>query len=96
MGAERGCRAIQYSDMMQCAACDLAWDVNDPAPPACKAYIRADMAEPDSERTSLSFAPGKQPTLAQYAAMFYDVKPYQRKLLDMVEGQLRNGHKIGR
>lgn len=29
------CKAIQYSDQMQCAACGLAWDVNDPEPPRC-------------------------------------------------------------
>lgn len=29
------CKAIQYSDMMHCADCRLAWDVNDPEPPPC-------------------------------------------------------------
>ena len=32
----RTCAAIRYSDQMVCAKCDLAWDVNDPEPPACK------------------------------------------------------------
>lgn len=30
------CQARQYSDQMVCAACGLAWDMNDPEPPACK------------------------------------------------------------
>lgn len=34
------CKAIQYSDQMQCGTCGLAWDVNDPEPPACKPIRR--------------------------------------------------------
>ena len=30
------CKAIQYSDQMNCAQCGLCWDVNDPEPPACQ------------------------------------------------------------
>lgn len=30
------CRALQYSDQMNCTACGLVWDVNDPDPPPCK------------------------------------------------------------
>ncbi len=30
------CHAQQHSDQMDCAACGLSWDVNDPAPPSCK------------------------------------------------------------
>ena len=30
------CKAIQYSDQMVCATCDLAWDTNDSDPPACR------------------------------------------------------------
>jgi hypothetical protein len=30
------CRARQLSCQMVCADCDLVWDVNDPAPPACR------------------------------------------------------------
>jgi hypothetical protein len=37
------CKAIQYSDQMNCAACGLVWDMNDPEPPACK---------PESERNA--------------------------------------------
>lgn len=29
------CNAMQQSDQMVCAPCNLAWDMNDPAPPAC-------------------------------------------------------------
>ena len=29
------CRAIQYSDEMYCAKCNLRWDTNDPEPPEC-------------------------------------------------------------
>jgi len=29
------CLARQYSDQMNCAACGLVWDVNDPEPPPC-------------------------------------------------------------
>lgn len=36
----KGCKAIQYSDQMQCGACGLAWDVNDPDPPECKPIER--------------------------------------------------------
>lgn len=41
------CQAIQYSDQMQCGRCGLAWDVNDPDPPACspterRATVRAE------------------------------------------------------
>lgn len=30
-----GCYAHQTSDQMTCAACDKAWDMNDPFPPPC-------------------------------------------------------------
>lgn len=30
------CRARQYNDQMACHHCGLAWDVNDPDPPACR------------------------------------------------------------
>ena len=30
------CAAIQYSDQMVCARCDLSWDTNDSEPPHCK------------------------------------------------------------
>jgi len=30
------CKAMQYCDQMVCHACGLAWDVNDPEPPACR------------------------------------------------------------
>lgn len=30
------CHARQHSDQMLCGRCGLAWDVNDPEPPACK------------------------------------------------------------
>ena len=29
------CEARQYSDMMHCKKCGLAWDMNDPDEPAC-------------------------------------------------------------
>lgn len=29
------CKARQHSDQMACSECGLAWDVNDPEPPAC-------------------------------------------------------------
>lgn len=32
----KNCKARQYSDQMQCGACGLAWDVNDPEPPECR------------------------------------------------------------
>lgn len=31
-----GCQARRYSDQMLCGTCGLAWDVNDPEPPACQ------------------------------------------------------------
>ncbi len=30
------CHARQHSDQMLCGRCGLAWDVNDPEPPACR------------------------------------------------------------
>lgn len=30
------CRAVQQSDEMYCAACNLRWDVNDSDPPPCR------------------------------------------------------------
>lgn len=36
----KGCKAIQYSDQMQCGACGLVWDVNDPDPPECNPIKR--------------------------------------------------------
>lgn len=33
------CEARQYSDQMTCGRCGLAWDVNDPDPPACRRTI---------------------------------------------------------
>ena len=30
------CLAVQRSEAMCCSRCDLSWDVNDPAPPACR------------------------------------------------------------
>lgn len=49
------CQAKQYSDQMQCAACGLAWDVNDPEPPECltcgeKARLRAERARDKARR----------------------------------------------
>lgn len=35
MGDRRRCSALQHSDQMVCDACNLVWDVNDPAPPEC-------------------------------------------------------------
>lgn len=32
----KNCIAVQQSDEMFCAKCNLRWDVNDPAPPACR------------------------------------------------------------
>lgn len=29
------CEARQYSDQMECFACGLIWDMNDPEPPQC-------------------------------------------------------------
>lgn len=40
------CKARQYSDSMQCV-CGLAWDVNDPDPPACRgARTHDELASP--------------------------------------------------
>lgn len=35
------CQARQYSDQMQCGACGLQWDINDPEPPACGRSVDA-------------------------------------------------------
>lgn len=29
------CKARRMQDQMQCAACGLAWDIDDPDPPEC-------------------------------------------------------------
>lgn len=31
------CQAMQHSDQMVCEPCNLSWDMNDPAPPRCRA-----------------------------------------------------------
>lgn len=36
MPQRKGCAARRYSDEMNCTACGLHWDVNDPNPPACR------------------------------------------------------------
>lgn len=35
-----GCQARRYSDQLNCAACGLVWDINDPEPPKCKPAAR--------------------------------------------------------
>lgn len=30
------CKAIQYSDQMNCTRCNLVWDADDPYPPICR------------------------------------------------------------
>lgn len=30
------CRAVQHSDQMHCAICNLTWDMNDHVPPPCR------------------------------------------------------------
>lgn len=39
------CGAVQRSDQMVCAGCNLTWDVNDPVPPACKPPVAVDHGE---------------------------------------------------
>ena len=39
------CGAVQHSDQMTCAGCNLTWDVNDPLPPACKPPVAVDHGE---------------------------------------------------
>lgn len=53
------CKAIQYSDQMQCGQCGLAWDVNDDDPPACrKGKNRAGI---EQARRFLGMAPKEKP-----------------------------------
>lgn len=33
------CLAVKYADSMSCRLCNLAWDTNDPSPPACKRSV---------------------------------------------------------
>lgn len=44
------CEVRQYSDMMQCPRCGLAWDANDPEPPACRKEYTPDQPTPYSSR----------------------------------------------
>lgn len=45
-----GCGAKRYSDQMQCGKCGLAWDVNDPEPPACRPIKQPNWHEQDRKR----------------------------------------------
>jgi len=44
------CKARQFSDQMQCGKCGLAWDVNDPEPPACKPITYPSWKDQDRKR----------------------------------------------
>lgn len=44
------CKARQYNDQMQCGRCGLAWDVNDPEPPACRPDHKPNWHEQDRKR----------------------------------------------
>jgi hypothetical protein len=39
------CKAKQYSDQMQCDACGLSWDMNDPEPPKCRQDVACAVCE---------------------------------------------------
>lgn len=48
--SRKNCKARQHSDQMQCGKCGLAWDVNDPEPPACRPITQSGWAEQDRKR----------------------------------------------
>lgn len=43
--SKSNCNARQYSDQMLCR-CGLAWDMNDPEPPVCRAADEAPKLDP--------------------------------------------------
>jgi hypothetical protein len=64
----QNCRAIQQSDEMYCAPCNLRWDVNDSDAPRCRPEITSD--EPDLTTRA---------TLEAVAAGYHDLIALQAK-----------------
>ena len=64
----QSCSAIQQSDEMYCAPCNLRWDVNDGDPPPCRKSVPSD--EPDLTTRA---------TLEAVAAGYHDLIALQAK-----------------
>lgn len=72
------CNAIQQSDEMYCATCNLRWDVNDSDPPPCRPEMTS--AEPD--RTT-------RETLEAVAKGYHDLIALQAKQRETTALMLR-------
>lgn len=53
-----------------------------------------DIAGPHSDFTALGFSANAQPSLLEFAAHFYDLQPYQRNLLEMLDRELPKTSKL--
>jgi len=84
MKPQRNCLARQYSDQMMCAACGLAWDINDPDPPACRKVDRRSKIV--KEIKTFEAPPSKPKKLPDQLPA--DVA------IDMVKAYLANGQSI--
>lgn len=87
MPKRHNCQARQYSDQMLCAACGLAWDMNDPEPPECHKNIKraiARVAKIEEEAAPLKSFPVMLPDEVAVEM----VKTYQANARDGLKGQI--------
>lgn len=61
------CRAVQQSDEMYCATCNLRWDVNDSDPPPCRKSVPTDEPDPTTRETLEKVAKGYHDLVALQA-----------------------------
>lgn len=85
MKTQRSCLARQHSDQMMCAACGLAWDVNDPDPPACRKVDRRSKIVKEIKTFDVPAAPRVKRLPDQLPADL---------AIDMVKAFLANGQSI--
>lgn len=71
------CRAIQQSDEMYCAPCNLRWDVNDGDPPPCRNSFPPEPPSADRE------------TLEKVARGYHDLMAIQRQQRDTTAKMIR-------
>lgn len=85
MKTQRSCLARQHSDQMMCEACGLAWDVNDPDPPACRKVDRRSKIVKEIKTFDAPAAPRVKRLPDQLPADL---------AIDMVKAFLANGQSI--
>lgn len=102
------CAAQRRADgSYTCDDCKVTWDADDEWPcPRDKSQYPVDTSKPPDKLTgldhagphgdftSLSFAANAQPSLLEFAAHFYDLQPYQRNLLQMLDRELPKTSKL--